>query len=59
MVEERLKALASEHEPRITALQRSVRDGVPGAKAELRRAKRTYAAARREVAKMRGRGVAW
>lgn len=63
LIEEKLADLAAEHEPRIEALVQAVAeagsDGVRGVKAELRRARRAYRFARREVEKLRGPGVAW
>jgi hypothetical protein len=59
VIDERLKALAAEHEPRIAAFKRAVAEREAGAKRELRRAQRTYKKARREVERMRHSGVAW
>jgi hypothetical protein len=63
LIAEKLRLLAEEHEPRIDALGRAiavaVSDDVRGLKTELRRAKRAYRSAQREVEKLRGPGVAW
>jgi hypothetical protein len=63
IIDEKLKVLAKEHEPRIDALYRAASqagsDDLRRLKTELRRAKRAYASARREVEKLRGPGVAW
>jgi hypothetical protein len=64
VIEERLRSVAAQHEPRIEALELAVvnasSDEVRDVKKELRRAKRAYAAARREIIqKLRGLGVAW
>ena len=63
LIKARLLAIAAEHEPRIEAPVRSLADATSKEsrelKKELRRVKRAYAAARRDVAKLRGPGVAW
>jgi hypothetical protein len=63
VIEERLKAAASEHEPRIAALDQAIaaasRSEARGLRAERRRAKRAYRNARREVEKMRGPAISW
>jgi hypothetical protein len=63
IVDEKLAAVAAEHEPRIAEIERAVAEAGPDdarrMKTELRRARRAYAAARREVEKLRGPGIAW
>jgi hypothetical protein len=63
LIEGRLRAVAEEHEPRITALEHALAETSSSNpklfKMELRRARRTYRAARREITRLRGRGVAW
>jgi hypothetical protein len=63
IIEEKLTVLADEHEPRIDALARAIAvagsHDVRGLKTELRRAKRAYRSAQREVEKLRGPGIAW
>jgi hypothetical protein len=58
VIEAKLSALAAEYEPKLDALERAVAEADAGAKrsakAELRAMKRKYAAARREVEKLRG-----
>jgi hypothetical protein len=62
-IEERLRGVAEEHEPRITALEHALAETSSSnaslLKMELRRARRAYGAARREISRLRGRGVAW
>jgi hypothetical protein len=63
VIEEKLRALAVEYEPKLDALERAVDDADAemkrSAKADLRAMKRQYAAARREVAKLRGPIASW
>jgi hypothetical protein len=63
IIDEKLATLAAEHEPRIGEIERAVAeagsDDTQRLKIELRRARRWYAAARREVEKLRGPGIAW
>jgi hypothetical protein len=62
-MEERLRAVAEEHEPRIKALENAIAEtGSSDAKPikkELRRARGAYRAARGEIRRLRGRGVVW
>jgi hypothetical protein len=63
LIEERLSAVAIEHEPRIKALEQATAEAsssrARALKKELRRARRAYRAARREIRRLRGRGVVW
>jgi hypothetical protein len=63
LIEEKLRALAAEHEPRIAALERRVaeadRAARRAAKAELQSSRRAYAAERRAVEKLRGPWISW
>jgi hypothetical protein len=62
-IEERLRLLAAKYEPKLDALERAVADsdvtGKRSAKADLRAAKREYAAVRRNVEKLRGPSAKW
>jgi hypothetical protein len=62
-IEERLRGVAEEHEPRITALEHALAEaGSSNARAlkkELRRARRAYRVARREISRLCDPGVAW
>ena len=63
IIEERLRALAAEHTPRIEALELAIRDAAEAdkraLKKERRAAKRSYAAARRKVRGLRRHSTAW
>jgi hypothetical protein len=62
VIEEKLTALAAEHEPRIMAMERRLAEVHPDdarrLKTDLRQAKRTYAAARQTFERLRGPGIA-
>jgi hypothetical protein len=62
-IEERLRALVAEYGPRIDEIERAVAGAAGNAKrdlkAERRKVKRAYTAARRKVRGMRGPGVSW
>ena len=63
LIDERLRAVAKEHEARIEALEHAFVEARSSnaklLKKELRRARRAYRAARREIRRLRGRGVVW
>jgi hypothetical protein len=62
-IEERLRGVAEEHEPRIKALEHALAEtsssNARPLKKELRRARRAYRIARREIRRLRDRGVVW
>ncbi len=62
-IEEKLRALAAEYEPKLESLEHAVTEsggaGKRSAKAKLRAMKREYAHARREVEKLRGPLANW
>jgi hypothetical protein len=63
LIEERLSAVAIEHEPRIKALEHATAEASSSnawaLKKELRRARRAYRVARREIRRLHGQGVVW
>jgi hypothetical protein len=63
VIEEKLSALAAEYEPKLDELEHAVAEADAAtrrsAKADLRAMKRKYAAARREVEKLRGPIARW
>jgi hypothetical protein len=63
LIEERLRLLAAEHAPRITALEQAIRTAqgaeLKGLKDELVGEKRSYRAAQRDVRRLRGPSIAW
>jgi hypothetical protein len=63
LIEERLRSVTAEHEPSIKALEGAIAnatlDEARDLKMQLRRARRTYAAARWDVEQLRGPGVVW
>jgi len=63
IIQEKLHALAAEHEPRIAQLDKAIaatnRKAARPLRAERRRAKRSYRKARRAVDKLRGHRAAW
>jgi len=63
LIEERLRAAAEVHEPRIKELEHAIEEtgssNVRAHKKELRRARHAYRVARREIRRLHGRGVVW
>jgi hypothetical protein len=62
-IEEQLRRLAAEYGPRIAEIERAIPSAADDArrdlKAERRKVKRAYAAARGKVRGLRGPGVSW